>query len=297
MDSEKSQSQMWKMLSEMKAELEGYRAEVQALRQQLDANQQLTGMQIDSAKFHSPTSRRRALKHMVAGAAGVGLLSFAAINGTVNTAFAENQGDNAIQATPGGQGYAGRFDDGGLANIYLKPSGSAAFVTGTHQVGELYVNSAGDLFYCVVAGSETTSKWRKIAGPATSGALHLLASPARFVDTRPAPNQLNDPAGAYGNGVTRTYTITSLTGSGGATIPAGAAGITGNITIVGPGAGGFAQLYAGSPTTSTVNWNAGADTANGFTVGLSSTGQVKLTVYFYAAATANVIIDIAGYYL
>jgi hypothetical protein len=52
---------------------------------------------------------------------------------------------------------------GGLAPIRLVPaaSGSGAPSTGTHQMGELYVDSVGALFYCRVAGTPGT--WVTIA--------------------------------------------------------------------------------------------------------------------------------------
>ncbi len=54
-------------------------------------------------------------------------------------------------------GYGGAFA-GGMAAIRLTPSasGTGAPTTGGHQVGELYVDSAGVLYYCTVAGSPGT---------------------------------------------------------------------------------------------------------------------------------------------
>lgn len=48
--------------------------------------------------------------------------------------------------------------EGGLAAIRLVPaaSGTGAPTTGAHQVGELYADSTGALFYCTVAGSPGT---------------------------------------------------------------------------------------------------------------------------------------------
>lgn len=303
MDSQQSQD-LLQQLAEMRAELNSYRAEVQSLRQQLNSGQILSEAQLDSSKAHATTSRRRVLKQMMAGAAGVGLLSFAAISGSANTALAENPGDNAIQATPGPAGYAGRFDDGGLANIYLKPSAAAAFVTGTHQVGELYVNSNGDLFYCVVAGTETTSIWRRVAGAGTAGSFTPLATPSRFIDTRPAPQGIGDVNHNFANGDSRQYKLSgagSLVGRGNVTLPSGVAGVYGNITVV-SGSAGFMQVSPSGLTgndPSTLNFNAGAATGNSFYSSLSATGQLTVQAALYAPTgnSAIVIIDITGYYL
>jgi hypothetical protein len=54
-------------------------------------------------------------------------------------------------------GVGGAFESG-LAAIRLVPaaSGTGAPTSGAHQVGELYADSAGTLFYCTVAGSPGT---------------------------------------------------------------------------------------------------------------------------------------------
>jgi hypothetical protein len=298
MDSQQSQD-LLQQLAEMRAELNSYRAEVQSLRQQLNSGQILSEVQLDSSKAHAATSRRRVLKQMMAGAAGVGLLSFAAISGSANTALAETAGDNAIDATPGPAGYAARLDTGGLANLYLQPSASTAFVTGTHQVGELYVNSNGDLFYCAVAGTETTSQWRRVAGSATAGSLTPLATPKRFIDTRPAPTGVGDPGNPYGNGTSRQYNMTTL---GGGVVPAGARGVIGNVTIVAPSSGGYLQISPAGLTgtdPATMNFSAGVVLGNSFFSALNATGQmtVQTTLYGGAGASTNLIIDITGYYL
>jgi hypothetical protein len=55
-----------------------------------------------------------------------------------------------------GQLYGGHFT-GGLAPIRLVPSQSAGAPTaGNHQVGELFVDSSGSLFFCKVSGTPGT---------------------------------------------------------------------------------------------------------------------------------------------
>lgn len=301
-----SEVALWNQLSELKAELNSYRSEVVDLRSQLAESQAKLVINnkplVNEAQLS--TSRRRMLQKLVAGAAGLGALTLAASVSNSPAAQAAPpaaNGDTAVDASGGPTGYGARLS-GGLSQLFLDPTATVINGTptsGDHAKGELFVDAGGDLYYCVTAGTGSAAKWRKLAGSATSGSLHLMPSPGRFVDTRPAPNNRNDAAGAIAGPTVRTYNITSLTGSGGVTIPAGATGISGNITVTGNNVGGFGQLYptGSTPTVSTINFSGGVDAANSFTTALNASGQVSVILYFYATGQANLIIDINGYYL
>lgn len=123
-------------------------------------------------------------------------------------------GDSSTGAAVRGastSGVGGAFA-GGQAAIRLTPaaSGIGAPTTGTHQIGELYVDSVGGLFYCIAAGTPGT--WARVI---TAGAHAVLGSVT-----------LADPAGGTfadlhtsGNSTgLRFYAADTLTGT-----PAGAA--------------------------------------------------------------------------
>src|SRR5262249_50742811 len=61
-----------------------------------------------------------------------------------------------------GRGYGAGFQ-GGLAPLLLVPSnvrGSPTAATGNHVMGELYVDSEGDLYFCKQAGTPGT--WKRV---------------------------------------------------------------------------------------------------------------------------------------
>jgi len=101
-------------------------------------------------------------------------------------------------------------------------------------------------------------------------------------------------SGPFANLVSRTLAV------GGATpaIPADAAGISGNLTLVNPSGGGFAfisPLPVGLPTSSTVNINPHQTAANGFDVALNA-GSVCLVWAGPAGTTTNMQLDVTGYW-
>jgi len=285
--------QLVQQMADMKAELDKYQSELTTLRTQVSVYENVEEAPVPAA--NATSSRRKLLKRMaIAGIGGIGALGLAATVGSNNTVLAETTADNAIEATGGSGGY-GLKASGGLAPLFLVGSGTpGAPTSGAHQVGELFVDSAGTLYYCVTAGTGTAAKWRQVSGSSTSGSLHLFASPSRFIDTR--GSGVNDNQGAYHDGTTRTYNMTSITSSGALTIPAGATGVTGNITITGASGNGFAAVYSGTYNgTSNINFVAGVTIANNFTTSLSATGD--LTIKVQVGGTAQVFVDIAGYYL
>ena len=82
-------------------------------------------------------------------------------------------------------------------------------------------------------------------------------------------------------------------------VPAEASGVLLNVTVVAPTHGGFLSVRpgaaTGAPTTSTVNFVAGANAPNGATVDLNN-GQVQVWVDVSSASgSADVLIDVVGY--
>lgn len=131
----------------------------------------------------------------------------------------------------------------------------------------------------------------------------ITVEPRRVLDTRAGLGL----AGPFGHAAPRdvqiTGPVTIATASGTRTetvVPSGAVGVLVNVTVVRPSDGGFLALRPGGapgePTTSNVNFTAGAVVPNSATVDLSADGQIQVWVALHSGAgTANVLVDIVGY--
>jgi hypothetical protein len=87
-----------------------------------------------------------------------------------------------------------------------------------------------------------------------------------------------------------------VSGRGG--VPAGATGVTGNLTVTGSSAGwavciGPAPVSA--PTSSTINFTKGQVLANGVTVALSAGCTLSATSMSSAGATTDLVFNVTGY--
>jgi hypothetical protein len=182
-------------------------------------------------------------------------------------------------------GVAARLE-GGKANALLVPGATAGPVAGAHERGELAIDAGGDLWLCVTSGNPGT--WRKLAGPSSAGALHLLASPVRAYDSR------NDPAGRIAAGGTRTVSLNPS-----AAIPGGATAAMMNITLVNTVGGGFLTVFSAAltsvPGTSSVNWfESGQILSNLQVTAIDSSARIKI---YSGANITDVIVDVIGYCL
>jgi hypothetical protein len=159
--------------------------------------------------------------------------------------------------------------------------------------GDIDYDTNGDLWLCVVGGTPGT--WRKISGPATSGALHPI-TPTRVFDSRFTTK--------FAAGETRTFAVNqSISLSTGAVtgfaIPSGtlARAVAYNLTVADTVSAGFAAIYPASDsayTASSINWNgANQAVANGSLVTLGTANDVKV----FVNSAAHVIVDIVGYYV
>jgi GH25 family lysozyme M1 (1,4-beta-N-acetylmuramidase) len=121
---------------------------------------------------------------------------------------------------------------------------------------------------------------------------YVTLAPARILDTRYAIGL----SGALSARVARTFQVA---GHGG--VPAGASGVTGNLTVTGQTAGGWLTIGPAAGSLggfSTVNFPVGDTRANGVTVSLGPGGS--LSVLYDGApsgASANAIFDVTGYFL
>lgn len=142
------------------------------------------------------------------------------------------------------------------------------------------------------------------AGVATS--VYVSVTPARVLDTRAATNI--GLSGPFTSESPRKLQVTGAidTSAGNQTlVPIGATSVVYNLTVVNPSAAGFVALRPGDasglPKTSSINFAAGSVVANGGSVTLTTAGvnAGQIDIFFKgstAGATADVLVDIAGYY-
>jgi hypothetical protein len=149
-----------------------------------------------------------------------------------------------------GNGYGGVLS-GGLAPLLLYPAPTAGPpTTGTHQLGELYVDSDGVQYRCAAAGTPGTWVPQYSVVP--------LPAPVRVINTTTGEGGISGPLVP---GAT-VHTSAVLTGANG--IPDGAVGIVANLAVSGVGGAllngyGVMTIFpAGAATPATANINAGA---------------------------------------
>jgi hypothetical protein len=157
--------------------------------------------------------------------------------------------------------------------------------------GDVYRGSTNGSLWYRTGGP---GSYRRLADDTTAGALTLLASAVRYIDTR---NGTGDPGGAFSPGEIRTYNFTTLQPG---TIPSGARGIVGNIAAVDPNTTGNLQIdptgifAAGSAAV--LNFNPGQDISNHFVTALAANGDLSVKAN-PNGGSVQLVIDIYGYYL
>ncbi len=226
-----------------------------------------------------------------------GLTVFVGPNGTGILSSTLDAGTGLNGQSDTGYGVVGEsqfgidfFANGG-GRIQQKLSGfTGAPTSGSYTQGEQIRDNAGDLYICIASGSPGT--WRKVAAgvPGVSGAINFLANPIRLLDTR--------TGSPYAGGSTHSLQVTGVV-IGGISVPSGAVGVVGNVTVVGPTSGGDLRLYPGAtaPATSSINFASGQTIANGVVVGLNSSGQLNIRVDMPSGTHTNVLFDASGYIL
>ncbi|GAA3314462.1 hypothetical protein [Arthrobacter ramosus] len=124
-----------------------------------------------------------------------------------------------------------------------------------------------------------------LAGTATASGTFQPIAPTRFLDTR------NSTAVAP-NG-TVSFQVGGVSG-----IPATVSAVTFNLTVANPTSFGFVTAYASGttlPNASNLNYATGQIVPNQVVVPVGADG--KVTLYSQSAGTAQLIADVAGYYL
>ena len=169
---------------------------------------------------------------------------------------------------------------------------SGASGTGNGTVGYAVAANHGAARTGMLAIAGQTFTVMQAAGTATNGLqFYPLSAPVRLLETRAGFSGCNTPGMAINAG--STFPLPAQTGCSG--VPASAAAVTGNITVV-PSAAGNLTLFPSNvtqPTVANSNFAAGEVTNNVFTVGLGAAdGAFKI----FTNATTEVIIDVTGYY-
>jgi hypothetical protein len=203
-------------------------------------------------------------------------------------------------AIGGSNGVGGSFE-GSLAPLRLVPASTVGAPTSSdHAAGELFVDHAGQLFFCTSAGKPGT--WVQLTAAATASGLSLHpVSPTRVYDSReaqPAPGPLS---------TNQTRTISIADGrdiKGGAVtvpdlVPAGATAIAYNFTVTNTIGAGYLTVNPGGNTTvasSAINWSAsGQILTTGSLVAINAGREV--TVIAGGPGATDFLIDVVGYYL
>jgi hypothetical protein len=161
-----------------------------------------------------------------------------------------------------------------------------------HTRGEIDIDVTGEVWLCVVSG--TPGAWRKLCGPATAGAFHVLGSTNRIYDSRPGLAPLDVTKGAMAAGVERVVDATH-----GAAVPAGATAAVVNVTATDTTGTGFLALFRNGiawPGNSNVNWStAGVTVANLAVVALDTSARFKVRSDGSGGST-QFLVDVIGYY-
>ena len=182
---------------------------------------------------------------------------------------------------------------GARSHIRLVASGAQPQLDNySHSQGEIRQQS-GNLWFCTSSGTPGT--WRKLAGPASSGAIHAI-SPRRAYDSRFGDGPLS---GGENRVISVANAIDVASGaSTGTLVPADATAVMFNLTIVGTSQNGFLAVAPGDAATfeaSTINWRgSGQVFANGSMSTVDSSRQLRV---FAGGGSTGFIIDITGYML
>lgn len=172
-------------------------------------------------------------------------------------------------------------------------TGSGSPAAGTFALGDILRNSNGDLWCCVVAGSVGTAEFRKLAGPATSGQLHILPAAPRAYDSRFS-------GGPMSSGSTRTIDLTTglVASVSTAAVPAGATAALIAMACVNtttPSVGWLAAFRGGTawPGNASLNWFGANQSLNVTTwTPVNASGQMGI---YCGGGTSDVVIDVIGY--
>ena len=163
--------------------------------------------------------------------------------------------------------------------------------------GTFLAVSAGGFHSCALKPDGTPVCWgwnyyNQATTAAPAATTYVPVAPVRLLDSRSG----NGVSGPFVANVPKTFQVTGRVPA----IPAGAVAVTGNLTVTGQTAAGYAALTpvaTSSPTTSTLNFPRGDNRANNVTAALGPDGKLGAVYIGAAGKTANLIFDVTGYFL
>jgi hypothetical protein len=126
-------------------------------------------------------------------------------------------------------------------------------------------------------------------GPTGAGLVPL--APARVLDSRPDGPAVGGYAAPWGPGTSRAVTVAGVGG-----VPLDAEAVVLNVTVTTTTAGSYLTVSPGGaarPLASSLNWEPGQTVANAVTARVGDAGTLEV---FNIAGTADVVIDVVGYY-
>jgi len=166
------------------------------------------------------------------------------------------------------------------------PSRSAAYL-----VGDLAGMASGDLWLCVVSGSP--GSWRKVSGPSTAGAFHVLPTPARVYDSRPGTLPAVGSKTKLSGNTPRTLDL-KANSSG---VPSGATAALVTVLLVNAATGdGNFTIWANSATRPQANSLVWGGSAARFTTLAVTSLDSAARCQVAASASTDLVLDVVGYY-
>ena len=215
--------------------------------------------------------------------------SVASVIGTGVVGTNTASGGKAILGTAQfGYGLTG---SGGLAPLRLVPGQTAGAPTsGLHLAGEIFVDSAGNLFLNTTQGTPGT--WTQLNNQSGGGGGGLtftpLAAPVRIYYSLAAGHP------PLANGQERSVQVTN-----GGTIPHTVAAVLTNLAVTETAAGGFLAMFKHGtawPGTSNLNFPPGGFASNNATSAVALDAGVGKVTVRCGGATAHFVIDVFGYF-
>ncbi|HEX7473356.1 MAG TPA: hypothetical protein VF323_09755, partial [Candidatus Limnocylindrales bacterium] len=159
------------------------------------------------------------------------------------------------------------------------------------------LNASGELsIYYGAAPGSTVDVVLDVTGyfmPGLGGLKFVPLNPSRIMDTR-STAVLSGLSGKLTSGTPRTLDVDGHWG-----VPVGAAAVTGNLTVVVPGGGGFLSATPDpdpAPSTSTLNFPTGDTMGNGICGPLSVSGNMSFTYKSTPGKTTDLVLDLSGYF-
>jgi hypothetical protein len=210
-----------------------------------------------------------------------------------------------IGDAPNGTGVIAQSQDGtGLvaltvngAAMRLQRDGSFGSPTGRvqHSRGDLDTDNT-NLWWCFAnspygATNPDPTHWRKLAGPDTAGALHIL-QPQRIYDSRPGFSPDTPPKTKLAAGSDRT-----IDADGSSPLPTGTTAVLLNVAATNTTGVGFLGVFmAGTawPGNASVNWDHSQATVSNFAV-VPVDANKKFTIHAGGSGTVDVVVDLLGY--